>query len=359
MVVGNVVREVRLFAPRCIVFVVVNVCQDTPLTSDYENFSVKSEYFTREEASELIEGFHMLGCDAILIDGEKDFLTLVLSGEFTKNDSRIRLVYSGLGAGTYRCRSVAVPAICKMYEIQHCGNDIYTTAVTENKICVTKLLQNHGFRVPETWYFSSKEGWSGKIPSEDRVLIAKPAYEFSSVGVTVESVSQLTKSFEKHISELSRSLRQPILVQEYIDGTEVEVPVFDLDKPFAPCCIAINIENSNSNILTYDLVECGGYGLSLYSNSDQNAQTQLQRISCDSFNQLGLAGVIRVDFRLDKNGEAYIIDYNGYPSIKKQQSCEFAIKCLGYQYADMLALLLYKPIIQWQKNYQFGRDFER
>jgi D-alanine-D-alanine ligase-like ATP-grasp enzyme len=72
----------------------------------------------------------------------------------------------------------------------------------------------------------------------------------------------------------------------------------------------------------------------------------LRAIAQDTFTTLGLDGLVRVDFRVTERGNAVIIDYNNSPHVTEFHSCARAVMDLGFEYGDMLCLLLYKHIVR-------------
>lgn len=328
-----------------VILLVINSKSDETVHNDYEDFSVTTEYFSEAELKEITNGFEKAGCKVDYSNGEKEFNERLIRGDFKKYEKLNKIVYNSTGSGTGRCRTAFMPALCNLYQLNNCSNDIYTSTIPENKVHFFNLLSFYNFPIPRTWFYDGKSGWLTGEPNKNLRLIAKPAYECASIGISEKSVAEFTGSFFNHIKDLSDSMRQPILVQEFIDGYEVEVPVFDIGEAFTPMSVGINMsgeEFAGSHFLTYDKVYDDLYQFYSFCRYNREVGDNLKKIARDSFNKLNLSGMMRVDFRVDKNGNGFIMDYNNSPHLTEFHSCAFSIKDLGFNYSDMLRLLLYR-----------------
>jgi D-alanine-D-alanine ligase len=330
-----------------VVLLVINTKKTGKVPDDYADFSVRSEYFSDEELEEVVTGFQKLGCTVDVSTSETEFIEKLTNNGFEKYKGLQPIVYYSSGSGTGKSRSAVVPALCNLYNLKNCSNDTYTSVLLENKVHLFNLLEFYGYPIPRTWFYDRISGWLKGEPAKDLLLIAKPAYESSSIGITEKSVSKYTVDYQKYIHNLSDSLKQPVLVQEFIRGYEVEVPLFDTGSPFIPMTVGIkikNIENLGSDFLTYEKVYHDEYNFFSFSKLKPSLGEEMKIIAKDSFTRLNLAGMARVDFRVTENGKCYIIDYNNNPHLTAFHSCAFSVMDLGFSYSDMLCLLLFKYI---------------
>ena len=334
-----------------VIFLVINTKMDYEAeeNGDYEEFSIKSEYFSEKELKEVVNGFEALGCKVDVSTSERIFINKLANNGFKEYEGMERIVYYSSGSGTGKSRSAVVPALCNLYGIKNCSNDIYTSVLLENKVHLFNLLDYYGFPIPRTWYYDRLEGWLHGEPVNDLLLIAKPAYESSSIGVTDKSVAMFSPEYQKYVHQLSESLQQPILVQEFIKGYEVEVPLFDMgDQPFTPMTVGIKIkdsENLGADFLTYAKVYDDQYKFYSFTKFKPGLCEEMKKVARDSFMKLNLYGMTRVDFRVTEDGSCYIMDYNNNPHLTEFHSCAFSVMDLGFSYSDMLCLLLYKYVV--------------
>lgn len=350
-------------------FVVLLVLNRKPrdgaeLAGDYARFSVTSEYMSDEEVRQLADGFAAIGCKVDLSDGEQEFNERLVRGDFDAYEHLNKIVYHSTGSGTGRSRTAFLPALCRLYGLRDSSNDVYTATLLENKVHLFNLLSFYGLPTPRSWFYDPELGWLTGEPRRGMKLIAKPAYECASIGVSEASVSTFCPRFVEHVRALSDAMAQPVIVQEFIEGYEVEVPVFDIGRPFAPMGVGIDFLDlredmpranlhadvapastfAGDRFLTYDQVYDDRYDFYSFARERPSTEAELRKVAVRSFRMLGLRGMVRVDFRVDARGRAAIIDYNNAPHLTEFHSCARAVKELGFDYADMFCLVLYDHV---------------
>lgn len=86
--------------------------------------------------------------------------------------------------------------------------------------------------------------------------LIKPLYESASIGITNENIFYSDNIPNKYIDELIIKLKQPVLIQTFIDGYEFEIPILKRNEDiliFEPVVLSLNEENNymGANILDY------------------------------------------------------------------------------------------------------------
>jgi D-alanine-D-alanine ligase len=242
--IEHVIRAVKAIADDLTVGLVANLKSDS-LAVDYPDSSIITEYFSENEASQILLALHESGFYTKLFRGEMEFIASVLDGSFEKLPRSRKLVYntaqSGIGAG----RKSLVPAFCALKGVNYCNSDAYTVSLARHKFHVYSILRSLGVPVAQSWLFD-KFGWLfGTRPPDNIMLIAKACYESASIGLSEQAIGYLSGTYETMLGERTRQMRQPFIVQEFISGSEAEVPVFDFGEgAFALEPVAIALEGS-------------------------------------------------------------------------------------------------------------------
>ena len=147
---------------------------------------------------------------------------------------------------------------------------------------------------------------------------------------------------------------QPIVVQSFIFGYELELPMI-IDSKILPL-IAAGIKMYGTEILgekfldyntrlshTYDFYNFDNFSPSLSIKVKAAAKI------------LGIEGFGRIDFRITPSGECYVSDIATNPHITEDSSFAFAFQELGYSYSEMLAtqigITLSKYLTTTNENY--------
>src|SRR5262249_28093310 len=126
-------------------------------------------------------------------------------------------------------------------------------------------------------------------PPNDLKVIAKPTYECASIGIHADSVFSIDPETEERLGSLAERFRQPITIQEFVSGFEIEVPVLEAAGPNA--CMAVGVEldgrrNLRNSILVYDDVFDDSYGF--YNFAEQNAVTAARMMEIAEKAHVGL-----------------------------------------------------------------------
>lgn len=130
------------------------------------------------------------------------------------------------------------------------------------------------------------------------------------------------------------------IVQEYIEGSECEVPVFKVGNTvhvFPP----IGIDLQGRSILDEDASDHSQYGfykLDKYFPSEVVAN--IQAIAERAFRLLHMDVYGRIDFRIAPNGHPFIFDVSTTPYTTRHSSFAYAFNQLGFEYCD-----IYRAII--------------
>lgn len=326
---------------------VLNLQSDS-IEDQYTGYSITSSYSSDIEIDEFVLGLKNFVSYVDVSYGEKEFVEKLSAGMFENLWAYKKIVYTDSASGSARSKSALIPALCDNYGFAYCSNDIFTSALLDNKMGALGILQSFDFPLPNTWIYYHKMGWIKEVPTEDRLLIAKPAYECASIGISSKSVSKLNDSFINFIHDLSLNLKQPILVQEFISGYEVEIPVFDLDQPFTPGAVGIGFSNQprlGDKFFTYDMIFEDGFNLFDFRTVSEEMSAKLMDISRQAYSYLQLKGPVRFDYRVDdSSGNCFLMDFNNSPHLGRNHSFAYSFKNLGYSYEDMLKTIVYPAI---------------
>lgn len=118
-----------------------------------------------------------------------------------------------------RSREAQVPAILDMLRLPYTGSGVMTLAVALDKAMTKRVLQFYSIPTPAFQVLIT-----GDEPTDPRLnfpLFAKPSLEGSGIGITEKSICRTPRDLREHVRTLLRQYRQPVLVEEYIEGREI------------------------------------------------------------------------------------------------------------------------------------------
>lgn len=328
--------------------IITILCNVAEATTGYENYtkdSITSEFLTAEQLNAMVSALRSAGFETNIYIDEEQFIRDVLSNQFYRVPGKHNIVFNSAQKGTFVGRKSLIPAFCDLQHIFHSNSNAYIVSLCRDKFFSGKLVESFGFPCPDSWCYQYGSGWLlNQRPENGRKVIAKLNYETSSIGLGAENIFDYGPSPETFIRNLSQTYRQDIVVQEFIPGYEVEVPVVIDKRRFAIAPMGVyyqGLEPLGSNILDY-----GGRKDHLYHFADfhqvfASTAEQLEQCAVEAATALGIQGIGRIDFRVTEDGGApYITDIATNPGIHQNTSIYQGFMDLGYTYQDMMTILV-------------------
>jgi D-alanine-D-alanine ligase len=318
---------------------VANLKSEGAEDDDYGISSVTTEYFSENEASQILIGLQECGFYTKLYAGESPFIAAVLDGSFSRLPRERKLIYNTAQSGTGAGRKSLIPAFCALHHIAICNSDAYVLSLARHKFHVYSILRTLGLPATESWLFD-QSGWlfEQRPPSKTK-LIAKACFESASIGLDHEGIGELSNAYEAMLRRKVSALRQPYIVQRFIAGYETEVPLIDLGN--GPCAlepVAMTLNNDpvlGDRILDYDIVYNDRNGFSQSSHLDRKTREGMKDAARSVFRALGMTSVGRVDFRIDAQGRFFITDVSTTPHLVRHSAFAFAFAEAGFSHADV------------------------
>ena len=170
----------------------------------------------------------------------------------------------------------------------------------------------------------------------DKDIVVKPSNEGSSLGLSI--IKNFSPDNSKKRQELDSSVLQchevskNIIIEEYIEGREITVGILG-DKVFP----ILEIQPVNK---FYDY-ECKyTKGKSKYivpaENIDKKLEDDIVKTAIKIYGLLDCRHYARVDFRLSKNNNLYLLEVNTLPGFTDTSLFPMAAKSIGISYRNLL-----------------------
>jgi D-alanine-D-alanine ligase len=283
---------------------------------------------------QIVDALKKGGHHVVALEGDKDlverleeFLPRVLKGE--RPGMAFNLSYGIQGQARY----THVPSILEMVGIPYVGSGPLAHSLALDKVVAKMLFRQNGLPTPE---FAVLDGPGFPAPGLDYPLIVKPKNEAVSLGLRVVKDE---KELRDAADEIFGSFRQPVLVEQYIDGREINVGLLGNSppQPFAPA--EIIFDGKGLPIYTYDdKTHRSGRTISFHCPARISAELagRAQELAVRAFRALGCYDCARVDLRLDRQGNLYLLEVNSLPSLGEHGSY---VEAAGYMGLDFTALV--------------------
>ena len=310
----------------------------------WQEHPIVTEFFSDGEVSDLLWALRSVVAYCELFQSEADFFNFISETVNIDLKQTNHIAYSTVSPIQARAASAIVPLFCAAHDIATCTMDPYGLALTENKFHVVTLLRQFGLPVPESWLFSPNLVWTSNLkPPIGQKVIAKPVYESASIGIDEHSVFCWSEEKESFLKNRSNELDQPLMVQVFIPGQEVEVPVIGgLDAVSLPPCSVILDGNFNlgDQYLTFETVFNDAYEYWDFSQFEPVLAKKVCSAASTAHSLLTLDGISRVDFRIADTGLYYITDLNAIPHLTRNGAVAHSFQFMDLTYEAMAACLI-------------------
>lgn len=305
-------------------------------SSDPEDLN--SELLSIAEEDELLSGFRDAGHEVILIPDTGELLKRL--GYWRSHCDLVFNESTGHGGDQ---NGLLAPAVLEAAGIPYVGSGPHVHGLVRDKHHA-KLVIGARTNVP-TPSAVLVEGSAGEPEGLATLMypaIVKPVRESSSVGIEAgTSVVPDARAALARAQEIVRRYRQPALVETFIRGAEIEVPVLLDPAPRPLGAVAITLGGhvvSGGEYLSSSTVYGDEYGF-----ADPPAGIDLERVLAAASRAaavLGLRDYGRIDFRVADDGTPWFIEADALPHIQRHSSFYALAQKRGLAYHQMLDELI-------------------
>lgn len=276
-------------------------------------------------------------------------------------------------------RESQVPALLEMLGIPYTGSKVLAHAVSLDKAMTKRIWRDAGLPTPPFQVFARDD--EGLDPALAYPLFVKPLHEGTGMGINGESVVYNERDLRRQVRWVTKTYRQPALVEAYLPGREFTVglignvrlpgqpprndlydargfhlfPVLEID---AAVGAGAGLYNAASKSYTP-----GEEGAPLYlcpADIPEAMEAELKRLAVAAFEAVGALDLGRVDFRLGYDDRPYLLEINTLPGLNPRVSdlCIMA-RAEGFHYSDLINQVLYQAMERSVEAASFGAGAAR
>lgn len=282
----------------------------------------------------LVAGGHQVKTfegDKNIISKLEGFMPSVISGE--RPGLVFNLSYGIQGKGRY----MHIPGILEMLGVPYVGSGPETHALALDKVVTKMILIQRGIPTPKFTVMDKPD--SPLVDNLTFPLIVKPKDEAVSFGLKIVHDEDELRAGIKTIYD---TYNAPTLVEEYIEGREVNVGLLG-NNPVEALPPVELVFGEGEQIYTYeDKTSKSGRTVEKVCPAPlSDEQTEhIKQMAIDTFNALGCFDSSRVDFRIDKNGNPYVLEVNSMASLGSGGSFVYAAEKAGLNFSALVNRLI-------------------
>ncbi|MBP6005632.1 D-alanine--D-alanine ligase [Candidatus Saccharibacteria bacterium] len=304
--------------------------------NQYDTYLVKilqdNTWIYQDDQSKPLEHTNPKGIQVCLAPiGNKVWLIEIQSGKKIFEVNLVAPIMHGQTA-----EDGAIQGLCEFYDIAYIGPGILASATSFNKL-VTKELVSKTY-VNQAKYLALTR--LNQISELDIVndlglpAFIKPASLGSSVGVSkVTDKAGLSQAIKTALSYDNQ-----VLIEEAIDGREVECAILGNSDPIASPTASI----ITKNFYDYQTKYHGSNppNIELPSEIDPEIEARIKSQAIEIFRVLGCKGMSRVDFFLTKNNQIIFNEINTIPGFTQYSMYPKMIELLGIDIGQLTKRLV-------------------
>lgn len=249
----------------------------------------------------------------------------------------------------------SVQGVLELAGIPYVSCGVTSSAVCMDKVFTKKILEYESLPIPRwTFYYDYEidDSTIGKIESSfGYPCFIKPANLGSSVGVSKAKNRQELKE----ALELAVKYDRKVVIEEFIDGREIEISVLGNDAPRASIPGEI-IPCHEFYDYTAKYFDDGQSKLLIPAPIPQEVIETIQNLAVKAFTALGCEGMARVDFFYEESrGRVYINELNTIPGFTKISMYPKLWEASGLKYKDLITKLINLAVERHEKTKNEGK----
>ena len=282
-----------------------------------------------------------MGYNSVAIDVGKDVVNVL-------KKEKVKIAYLALHGGTGE--NGAIQGLLDVLGIPYTGSGILASALAMDKEASKKIFLYHGLSVAP-FMIVRKGARTDKRksaqqdadatgvyifphmpkPGFELPWVVKPVAEGSSIGVSVvKDEADLNACLEKTFS-----YGQRLVVEKFIKGKEIHIGVLG-DKALGGVEVRPSLEFYNYEAkYTSGLTE-----YILPPEIDEQVYGQTANTALRAHQALGCSGATRVDFIIDEQNRAYILEVNTLPGMTTTSLLPKIAKFAGMSFDDLIEEIL-------------------
>jgi len=304
-----------------------------------------SEIGVLEEREDVARALSSLGFKTRSFNVDSDIKRLVKFLQDEQPDLIFNLCES---FGSDSDHEMHIAGIFELLEIPYTGAASLALGTALNKVRTKEILAYYGLPIPQFQLCKTPT----RIALEDYLdfpLIVKPSREDASVGVETASVVTTLTELRRRVRYVIEQFDQPALVEEYIDGRELNVAIIGNQKPIVLPISEIDMSTlpkQYHRIVSYNAKWMKGTAEYQHTNGVCPAavpsalENRLKDMALRAYTAIGCRDYARIDFRLSKENKPYLLEVNPNPDICDDAGFARSAKAYGLSFEDMIGKIV-------------------
>jgi D-alanine-D-alanine ligase len=294
----------------------------------------------KADREEIFEALGKLGHEPFyqVLDGAEK--TLVALAKFDA-DLVFNLTESYAGDDT---KDMNIAAYLELLDLKYTGAGPHAMYLAQDKALAKKIFAFHGIKTP---FFATS--YRGKLDHSHDIsfpLIVKPTSEDGSIGIDQGSFVESVKELMERIHYIQEEFNSPALIEEYIEGREIYAAILGNENPEVLPMVELDLSKlpkGTPKIAGQEVkwaTDTEAYRVTKSAPAEDLDEATTKRLSetaLSAYQALKLRDYGRIDMRLSKKGEVFVIEANPNPWLASTAEFVMAAKKAGRNYTELIA----------------------
>jgi D-alanine-D-alanine ligase len=241
-------------------------------------------------------------------------------------------------------KDMNIAAYLELLDCRYTGAGPHAMYLAQDKALAKKIFAFHGIKTP---FFATS--YRGKLDHSHDIsfpLIVKPTSEDGSIGIDQGSFVESVKELMERIHYIQEEFDSPALIEEYIEGREIYAAILGNENPEVLPMVELDLSKlpkGTPRIAGKEVkweTETEAYKVTKSAPAEDLDEATTKRLSetaLSAYQALKLRDYGRIDMRLSKKGEVFVIEANPNPWLASTAEFAMAAKKSGRNYTELIA----------------------
>lgn len=276
--------------------------------------------------------------------------------KFRELKGKIDIVFNVAEGISGEARESQVPVILEMLDIPYVGSGPVCLALSLDKARTKEILGFYGVPIAKFQVFYSPED---KLDSRLRFpLFCKLLAEGSKIGMSAKSKVSNEKELQEQVDYLIKTYKEPVVVEEFLQGDEITVPIIGNKEPMILPFIRVVYETKTNFIfeaydqddpVAKDLMKGlkkeiktseAKYRSEIPAKISAQLEKAVKETSLKTYRIMGCRDWARIDLRCDKDGIPNVMELNPIAGIDPDYWFAKSARVAGIEYNDLINRIL-------------------
>ncbi|VAW51603.1 D-alanine--D-alanine ligase [hydrothermal vent metagenome] len=262
------------------------------------------------------------GIDAYGVDVNENIINELANGNY----QNVFIVLHGRGG-----EDGTMQGLLELMVVPYTGSGVAASSLAMDKLKTKQIWLAMDLPTPDFCIIDSKQSCQQALKKLSLPLIIKPVLEGSSIGMSkVEREEELIPAWEK-----AQQCGGTVIAECWIEGDEYTATI--LDKQVLPL---IKLETPHK-FYDYDAkYEANDTQYICPCGLPEKREVEFSALAVQAFDAVGASSWGRVDFMVDNNNKAWLIEVNTVPGMTSHSLVPMAAKQADLSFKDLVVKIL-------------------